>query len=132
MEQKIICDLFKLKAVKCSGGAINQHEEIKVFAKIKNKISGIKEKKEVGKLMVYRNNIIPKAEIVVVNVIKNTLQKAILRTDCQYPFKNQSCIKHYFVQKERGETIVLDATDSDIGFVPIVKSSPKTLYKNVA
>ena len=94
MEQTITCDLFKLKAVKCSGGAINQHEEIKVFAKIKDKISGIKEKKEVGKLMVYKNNIIPKAEIVVVNLIKNTLQKAILRTDYQYPFKNQSFIKH--------------------------------------
>lgn len=40
MEQTVTCDLFKLKAVKCSGGAIDQHEEIKVFAKFKDKLVG--------------------------------------------------------------------------------------------
>lgn len=71
--------------VKCSGGVLNSHGEIKVFAKL-----GTSPKVEVGKLKVFKNNIIPKAEIVAVNVITNPSQKASLRTDYQYLFKNQS------------------------------------------
>lgn len=81
--------LKKIINIKCSGGAINQHEEIKVFSKLKDKISGIEEKKEVGKLMVYKNNIIPKAEIVVVNVVTSAT-KGKLKDDYQFLFKNQS------------------------------------------
>ncbi len=77
-------ELNKKITVKCEGGTLNHHTEIKVFAKLD------KEKVEVGKLMVYKNNIIPKAEIVVVNVISNSSSKASLRTDYQYLFKNQS------------------------------------------
>lgn len=69
--------------IKCKNGALNNHEEIKVFAKLGNK------KEEVGKLMLYKNNVIPKAEIVAVNVITNT-NSASLRDDYQYLFKNQS------------------------------------------
>ena len=39
------------------------HTEIKVFARLYS------QKKEVGKLMVYQNNVIPKVNIVVVNVV---------------------------------------------------------------
>lgn len=69
--------------VKCTGGTLNQHTEIKVFAKLDQ------EKVEVGKLMVYKNNVIPKAELVVVNVITGG-NKAQLKDDYQYIFKNQS------------------------------------------
>ncbi|MFC4414164.1 zinc metalloprotease [Kaistella carnis] len=69
--------------IKCTGGVLNKHEEIKVFAKLDQ------EKVEVGKLMVYKNNVIPKAEIVVVNVLTGG-NKAQLKDDYQYLFKRQS------------------------------------------
>ncbi len=69
--------------IKCKGGTLNAHEEIKVFAKLGS------QKTEVGKLMVYKNNVIPKAEIVAVNVITGP-SSASLRSDYQYLFKNQS------------------------------------------
>ena len=49
--------------IKCFGDTIKEHEEIRVFAK-----KG-PTKVEVGKLMVYKNDNIGKAKIVVVNVI---------------------------------------------------------------
>lgn len=76
--------LLKAKVnIKCEGRPLTRHQEIKVFAKLDT------HKVEVGKLMVYKNNIIPKAEIVVVNVITSA-NRAALRTDYQYLFKNQS------------------------------------------
>ncbi len=74
--------LRKKVNVKCKA-SLSKHEEIKVFAKLE------KQKVEVGKLMIYKNNIIPKAEIVVVNVITSA-SKASLRNDYQFLFKNQS------------------------------------------
>lgn len=49
--------------VKCQGDTLGAHEEIKVFAKLGGT------EIEVGKLMVYKNSIVPKASIVVINVI---------------------------------------------------------------
>lgn len=69
--------------IKCAGGALTSHEEIKVFAQLGS------QKEEVGKLMMYKNNVIPKAEIVAVNVITGS-SSASLRNDYQYLFKNQS------------------------------------------
>jgi len=69
--------------IKCSGGALASNEEIKVFAKLGQ------QKTEVGKLMVSRNNSIPKAEIVAVNVISSAAKPQI-KEDYQYLFKNQS------------------------------------------
>ncbi|WP_299443249.1 DUF4280 domain-containing protein [uncultured Aquimarina sp.] len=68
--------------IKCEGGALSNHEEIKIFAQLEG------EKEEVGKLMVYKNDVIPKAEVVVVNVI--TGSPAALSGDYQYAFKYQS------------------------------------------
>lgn len=72
----------KMINVKCEGGALSSHEEIKIFAQLEG------EKEEVGKLMVYKNDIIPKAEMVVVNVV--TGSPATLSGDYQYAFKFQS------------------------------------------
>lgn len=49
--------------IKCQGDTLGAHEEIKVFAKLGGT------EIEVGKLMVYKNSIVPKASIVVINVI---------------------------------------------------------------
>ncbi|NDV65233.1 hypothetical protein [Bacteroides sp. 224] len=81
----IIVSYLKEKVIniKCVGGTLNNHTEIKVFAQLGT------QKREIGKLMVYKNNIIPKAEIVVVNVITDNAP-AQLKDDYQYMFKNQS------------------------------------------
>lgn len=70
--------------IKCKGGALTKHEEVKVFAQLGS------QREEVGRLMVYKNDIIPKAEIVAVNVITSSSSKASLRDDYQYLFKRQS------------------------------------------
>lgn len=75
--------LNKKVNIKCTGGALSDYTEIKVFAKLNE------EKVEVGKLMVYKNDVIPKAEIVVVNVITGA-NKAQLKDDYQHLFKRQS------------------------------------------
>ena len=69
--------------IRFKGGASGINEEIRVFAEL-NEV-----KEEVGKLMIYKNKIIPKAEIVVVNVIIGS-STSNLRNDYQYIFKNQS------------------------------------------
>lgn len=76
----------KIVNIKCSGGTLNSHTDIKVFAK-----NGNSPKIEVGKLKVYKNNVIPKAEFVVVNVVTDDNEPgAKLKEDYQYIFKNQS------------------------------------------
>lgn len=104
--------LNKKVTIKCEGGALNQDEEIKVFAKLKDNNTGIEEKQEVGKLMVYKNNVIPKAEIVVVNVITPG-NSAQLKDDYQYLFKNQS-----FNQALIRAEISID-TKFDINLLPL-------------
>ncbi len=69
--------------IKFKGGTSGIDEEIKVFAELKGM------KREVGKLMLYKNNIIPKAEIVAVNVISGN-SSLKLRDDYQFLFKRQS------------------------------------------
>jgi len=76
--------LKKKVNIKCIKGALDKHEQIKVFAERGDL------KQQVGKLVVYKNNVIPKAEIVVVNVIKDPSNKAKLRNDYQFLFKYQS------------------------------------------
>lgn len=70
--------------IKCQGDTLDTHGQVKVFAK-----SGDR-KLEVGKLMVYKNNVIPKAEITVVNVITDPTKRGSLKDDYQYLFKHQS------------------------------------------
>lgn len=69
--------------IKSKDSPLTAHTEIKVFAALGS------QKEEVGKLMVYKNDVIPKAELVVVNV-KTGSASASLRSDYQFLFKNQS------------------------------------------
>ncbi len=73
--------------IKCIGGALKQHEEIKVFAKLD------KEKVEVGKLMVYKNSVIPMAEIVVVKVKTKANDNFSLKGDYQFYLKDSHLIR---------------------------------------
>lgn len=82
--------LKKAINVKCVGGALTGHAEIKVYAQLGNR------KNEIGKLMLYKNNDIPKAKFVVVNVITAHGQ-ASLSNDYEHLFKfhsfNQALIR---------------------------------------
>ena len=70
--------------IKCKVQPLKNHKDIKVFAKLKG------ETNEVGKLMVYKNDVIPKAELVVVNVITNNNNKAKLYEGYQFLLKRQA------------------------------------------
>ena len=69
--------------VKCVDAPLTRHEEIKVFAELGAR------REEVGKLMLYKNNVIPKAEMVVVNVITDNTTPS-LSSDYQFALKRQS------------------------------------------
>jgi len=69
--------------IKNTKSPLKGHEEIKVFAKLGT------QKEEVGKLMLYKNDIIPKAEIVAVNVLIGGIGGK-LRNDYEFIFKKQS------------------------------------------
>lgn len=56
-------ELESVVKITCQGDTLDEHEEIKVFAKLGQT------EVEVGKLMVYQNNLVPKANIIVINVI---------------------------------------------------------------
>ena len=72
----------------CKGDTLKQHEQIKVFAKLGST------KYEVGRLMVYHNDSIGKAKIVVINVItedvNNNKVYPISHNSFEYLFKYQS------------------------------------------
>lgn len=105
--------------IKCKGGTLNKNEEIKVFAKLGNK------KEEVGKLILSKNDEIPKAEIVAINVISSAT-KAGIKSDYQYLFKNQS----FNQALVRAEVKV----DTEFNLVELSKKHPvvQTFLNNVS
>lgn len=95
---------------------LQQHEEIKVYAKLGDK------KEEVGKLMVYNNHIIPKMELVLVKVGTQanslpTIDQQLVK-DLEYQFKrasfNQAVIRAEIKADTTFETGVLPLTDHDV------------------
>ncbi|WP_051285053.1 hypothetical protein [Aequorivita capsosiphonis] len=104
--------------IKFKGGTSGIDEEVKVFAEL----NGTKE--EVGKLIIYKTNEIPKAEIVAVNVI-TTNNKTIIKDDYQFLFKNQS----FNQALVRAEVKV----DTEFNLVELEKTNPSIghFLKNV-
>ncbi|MEZ2445372.1 zinc-dependent metalloprotease [Chitinophaga sp. RCC_12] len=95
---------------------LQQHEEIKVFAKLGNK------KEEVGKLMVYNNHVIPKMELILVKVGTQAnslpaIDQQMVK-DIEYQFKrgsyNQALIRAEIKTDTIFETGVLPLTDHDV------------------
>lgn len=74
--------------IKCQGDTLDTHQEIKVIAKLGNT------EVEVGKLMVYENSVVPKANIVVINVITpdaaGNKQIPSIHDSFEYLYKYQS------------------------------------------
>lgn len=97
--------------VKCVGGVLTSHAEIKVIAK------GSDKEEEVGKLMVYQNDRIPKAEIVMVrvsyddvNINLDSSYHSILKNNSF----NQALIRAEVVADEKFVINNLDGTDPDV------------------
>jgi len=97
--------------IKNTKAPLKGHEEIKVFAKLGT------QKEEVGKLMLYKNDVIPKAEIVAVNVVTGS-SSASLRNDYQYLFKkqsfNQALIRAEVKVDTKFDINSLPSTDADV------------------
>jgi hypothetical protein len=102
--------------IKCEGGVLKAHAQIKVFATLD------KQKEEVGKLMLYKNNVIPKMEIVMINLItktgsKTSIQKDLI-ADYEYNFKragyNQALIRSEVTVYNDFDINTLPATDADV------------------
>lgn len=97
--------------VKCSGGTLANHTEIKVVAK------GSDKQETVGKLMVYANNRIPKAEIV---MVRFSYDGANVSLDSQYHSLlknnsfNQALVRAEIVDDEKFTLNDLDAADADV------------------
>jgi hypothetical protein len=100
--------------IKCKGGTINKHTEIKVFAVGKDKTE------QVGQLMAYANNVIPKAEIVLVKVVidRESVHLRKSMNDHEYILKyqsfNQALIRAEIIVDTEFRIRDLDATDSDV------------------
>lgn len=95
---------------------LQHHEEIKIFAKLGNK------KAEVGKLMVYQNNVIPKMELVLVRVGYQGTSMATIEQqhvkDFEYQFKrnsfNQALIRAELKTDTSFEISTLPLSDRDV------------------
>lgn len=95
--------------VKCKGGTLSSHTDIRVFAELNG------QREEVGKLIVHENNVIPKAEIVAIKVISSA-NKPKIKHDYQFLLKNQS-----FNQAGiRAEVLV----DTEFDLVKLAKTEP--------
>ena len=113
--------------IKCFGDTLKEHEEIRVFAKL-----GPTEV-EVGKLMVYHNDNIGKAKIVVVNVITKYDEKGNkiypqAHKSFEYLYKyqsfNQAMIRTEFILGEELDLVKLSNVESDykvISFLEKIK-----------
>lgn len=97
--------------VKCSGGVLSSDTEIQVVAK------GSDREETVGKLMVYKNNIIPKAEIV---MVRFTYTDKTIKLDSSYHSilknnsYNQALIRAEVLEDELFVLDDLPDTDSDV------------------
>lgn len=112
-------ELESVVKITCPGDTLDKHEEIKVFAKLGQT------EVEVGKLMVYQNNIIPKANIIVINVITEyDADGNKIRPNHSYQveelLKNQS-LNQAMIQAE-----VIDVQDFDL-----IETYNKTLDKDI-
>ncbi|WP_103866989.1 DUF4280 domain-containing protein [Aquimarina sp. I32.4] len=96
----------KVITVKCEGGVLEDHQEIKIFAELKG------EKEEVGKLMVYKNSTIPSFEIVVVDV-SIAGNPTSYNTSFYYPL-----LKLSFTQAMI-KPVVVDTISFDISLLPL-------------
>lgn len=98
--------LSKAVNIRCEGGWLDGHTEVKVIAKNGNK------KMEVGKLMLYDNRIIKRAEIIVISLITNHKNKTVPKLSGYKALIKQRAFNQALVRAEIVKEKTLDLTDS--------------------
>ena len=114
----------------CEGDTLKQHEQIKVFAKLGST------EYEVGRLMVYKNNNIGKADIFVVNVITdydvNNQVDPKSRPPLDYLYKyqsfNQAMIRAEVRAIENFDLLALEEKTKDSDISLFLKDAKNLLY----
>ena len=114
----------------CEGDTLKQHEQIKVFAKLGST------EYEVGRLMVYKNNNICKADIFVVNVITdydvNNQVDPKSRPPLEYLYKyqsfNQAMIRAEVRAIENFDLLALEKKTKDSDISLFLKDAKNPLY----
>ena len=114
----------------CEGDTLKQHEQIKVFAKLGST------EYEVGRLMVYKNNNIGKADIFVVNVITdydvNNQVDPKSRPPLDYLYKyqsfNQAMIRAEVRAIENFDLLALEKKTKDSDISLFLKDAKNPLY----
>lgn len=98
--------LPKVINIRCKDGWLEGHTEIKVFAKNGDK------KMEVGKLMLYDNRIVKRAEIIIVSLITNTKNKTVPKVSGYEALIKQKSFNQALIRAEIVKEKTLDLTDS--------------------
>lgn len=92
--------------IRCEGGCLSGHTEVKVIAKNGNK------EMEVGKLMLYDNRIVKRAEIIVISLITNHKNKTVPKLSGYKALIKQRAFNQALVRAEIVKEKTLDLTDS--------------------
>lgn len=92
--------------IRCQGGWLSGHTEVKVIAKNGNK------EMEVGKLMLYDNRIIKRAEIMVISLITDPINKAVPKLPGYEALIKQRSFNQALIRAEVVKEKTLDLTDS--------------------
>lgn len=92
--------------IRCQGGWLSGHTEVKVIAKNGNK------KMEVGKLMLYDNRIIKRAEIMVISLITDPINKAVPKLPGYEALIKQRSFNQALIRAEVVKEKTLDLTNS--------------------
>ncbi len=98
--------LSKAVNIRCEGGWLDGHTEVKVIAKNGNK------KMEVGKLMLYDNRIVKRAEIIVISLITDPKNKAVPKLPGYEALIKRRSFNQALIRAEVVKEKILDLTDS--------------------
>ena len=98
--------LSKAVNIRCEGGWLDGHTEVKVIAKNGNK------KMEVGKLMLYDNRIIKRAEIIVIYLITDPKNKTVPKLKGYEHFLKKRSFNQALIRAEIVKEKVIDMTNS--------------------
>lgn len=98
--------LSKAVNIRCEGGWLDGHTEVKVIAKNGNK------EMEVGKLMLYDNRIVKRAEIIVISLITDSKNKIVPKVKDYEHFLKKRSFNQALVRAEIIKEKIIDMTNS--------------------
>ena len=98
--------LPKVVNIRCEGGWLDGHTEVKVIAKNGNN------EMEVGKLMLYDNRIVKRAEIIVISLITDSKNKVVPKVKDYEHFLKKRSFNQALVRAEIIKEKIIDMTNS--------------------